>query len=149
MNHYTHLDEKEISIGLYLIQTGQPIGPLELVSSLKLPSEYWANYYLNRMTKKGILIESDGSYVLKPESENLINKLYISSYFRHSYNNQLLYLSGMLTFLTASFAYSFLLPKSVLTTTLFSPIVTIASMLIIVFEMNRVREGLKIYPLNQ
>lgn len=149
MNRYAHLDETEISIGLYLIKEGRPISPDELVRCLRLPSEYWADYYLNRMIKKGILIESNGSYTLKPESENLLNKLYILRYFRHSYNNYLFYFSVMLTLLILFLTYMFFLPKSIFTTTLFSIIISIASGLIIVVEMIRIRQGLKIYTVIQ
>ena len=145
MNSYTHLDETEVSIGLYLIQKGIPISPEELVRYLKLPSEYWADYYLNRMIKKGILIESNGSYSLKPESENLLNKLYILRYFRRSYNNYTFYLSLNLSSLILSLIYSFFLPKNIFTTTLFSSIISIASGLIFVVEIIRIRQGLKIY----
>jgi hypothetical protein len=144
MNHSTHLDETEVSIGLYLIRKDKPVSSEELARCLRLPSEYWAEYYLNLMKSKGVLIESNGSYSLKPESESLVNKLYISRYFRRSYNNYTFYLSLILSLLILSLTYSFFLPKSIFTTTLFSSVISIASGLIILVETIRTRQGLKI-----
>jgi len=145
MNHSAHLDETEVSIGLYLIQTDKPVSSKELVQCLRLPSEYWAEYYLNRMKKKGMLTESNGSYSLKPESESLVNKLYISRYFQRSYNNYTFYLSFIISLLILSLTYSFFLPKSIFTTILFSSVISVASGLIILVEMIRIHHNLKIY----
>ena len=145
MNHSTHLDETEVSIGLYLIQTDKPINTEELARSLRLPSEYWAEYYLNRMKNKGVLTESNGSYSIKPESENLVNKLYISKYFQRSYNIYMFYLSLVFSLLILSLIYSLFLPKSVFTTTLLSSVTSVASVLIVLIETIRTRQGLKIY----
>lgn len=144
MSCYTDLDEKEISIGLYLIQVGRLISSEELVRHLSFPSEYWADYYLNRMLKKGLLIESNGKYSLKPDTENLLNRLYIVRYFRRSYNNYLFYLTVILSLLILFLIYSFFLPKSFFTTSLFSSIMSIIAVFTIVIEMIRIRQGLKI-----
>lgn len=149
MSCYTTLDEKELSIGLYLIRMGRPISPEELVQCLMLPSEYWADYYLKRMSKKGILMESNGAYSLKPSSENLLNKLYIVRYFRCSYNNYLFYLTVLLSLLVLFLIYSFFLPKSIHTTSLFSSIMSIITVFTIMIEMFRIRQGLKILHCDQ
>jgi len=145
MNHSAHLDETEVSIGLYLIQTDKPVSTEELAQSLRFPSEYWAKYYLNRMKKKGLLTESNGSYSIKPESEIFINRIYISRYFQRSYNNYTFYLSLVFSLLILSLIYSFFLPKSVLTTTLFSSVISVSSGLIVLVETIHTRRGLKIF----
>jgi hypothetical protein len=145
MNHSAHLDETEVSIGLYLIRTDRPVSSEEITRSLRLPSEFWAEYYLNRMKNKGLLTESNESYGIKPESESLVNRLYISRYFQRSYNNYTFYLSLVFSFLILSLTYSFFLPKSVFTTTLFSSVVSVASGLIVLVETIRTRRGLKMY----
>lgn len=145
MNHSAHLDETEVSIGLYLIRTDRPVSSEEIARSLRLPSEFWAEYYLNRMKNKGLLTESNGSYGIKPEAESLVNRLYISRYFQRSYNNYMFYLSLVFSLLILSLTYSFFLPKSVFTTTLFSSVVSVASGLIVFVETIRTRQGLKIY----
>lgn len=145
MNHSVHLDETEVSIGLYLIQTDKPVRAEELARSLRLPSEYWAEYYLNQMKNKGVLTENNGSYGIKPESEGLVNKLYISRYFQRSYNNYTFYLSFVFSLFILSLTYSLFLPKSVFTTTLLFSVISVASGLIVLVEMIRTRQGLKKY----
>jgi hypothetical protein len=115
----------------------------ELARELQLPSEYWAEYYLNRMKKKGVLTESNGLYGITPESESLVNKLYISRYFQRSYNNYTFYLSFIFSLLILSLTYSLFLPKSIFTTTLFSFVIQVASGLIIIVETIRTRQGIQ------
>jgi hypothetical protein len=143
MNHSAYLDETEISIGLYLIQMDKLVSAEKLTQELQLPSEYWAEYYLNRMKKKGVLTESNGLYGITPESESLVNKLYISRYFQRSYNNYTFYLSFIFSLLILSLTYSLFLPKSIFTTTLFSFVIQVASGLIIIVETIRTRRGIQ------
>lgn len=139
-------DGVEWRLCAYIIREGRPASSSQIKGGLKLPSLYWAEYYLSRMVRMGILDRIEENKYDMPEDIKwrfLIS--YLTNYKRRAVQRFHFYLSFVLA-LSLTYAYYFIyIPINITTNHLYALIFSLFSILTLIIEVmsfHRVRNNL-------